>query len=134
MKIFREFPNSTDDELHAALVKAGIESEVASQLLEFIPMAYTRLMLAPKGARFSNFVRVILPDGRIADRLLSEDPIWGAIVRFAEAEADSGIRGADILAVAGRSAEFDAANRLLQQGSKLENLSFDPPLIRRVGF
>jgi hypothetical protein len=33
------------------------------------------------------------------------------------------------LAIAGRSAEFDAANKLLNSGSKLESLKFTEPVL-----
>jgi hypothetical protein len=46
---------------------------------------------------------------------------------FARAELEQGVPGEDLLVLAARSAEFDAANQFLNQGSKLGNLAFGPP-------
>jgi len=65
------------------LVHAGIESLVAERLIEFLPMAYCRLMLAASGARFANVYRRELEDGTFEERLLSSEPVWNAVVSFA---------------------------------------------------
>lgn len=45
---------------------------------------------------------------------------------FGHAEIEHGISAQDLLSVAARSAEFDAANQLLNKGSKLQNIAFTP--------
>jgi len=93
-------------------------------------MAYCRLILGASGARFSDAFRRILPDGSISsERLLSSEPLWTTATAFANAELEQGVAAADLLVLAARSAEFDAANTLLNQGSQLKNLAFDPPLL-----
>jgi hypothetical protein len=129
VSIFRGAPSAGDDEIYRALVKAGIEQQSAGRLVEFLPIVYSRLILAASGAQFSNVFRRVLPNGTFEERLLSSEPIWNAAVAFAETEADRGISGEDLLAVGARSAEFQAANRLLQGGSKLESLAFTPPVL-----
>jgi hypothetical protein len=49
-----------------------------------------------------------LSDGRS----LSSEPLWEAAVAFARTEVEHGVPGKDLLALAARSAEFDAANQL----------------------
>jgi hypothetical protein len=127
--IFRSSPNSKDDEVYRRLVADGVEHHLAAHLIEFLPIAYCRLILAGSGARFSNTFRRKLPDGTYGTYLLSSEPVWDAAVTFAHSEADRNVPGRDLLAVAARSAEFHAANQLLQKGSKLENLSFTPPIL-----
>jgi len=127
--ILRELPSAEDHELYRVLVEADIEPQVAARLVEFLPMAYSRLILAASGARFSNFFRRVLSDGTSEECLLSSEPVWNAAVAFAEAELEQGVSGEDLLAVGARSAEFHAANRLLQAGSKLENLAFEAPVL-----
>jgi len=71
----------------------------------------------------------VYSDGTSEECLLSSEPVWNAAVAFAEAELEQGVSGEDLLAVGARSAEFHAANRLLQAGSKLENLAFEAPVL-----
>jgi hypothetical protein len=63
-------------------------------------------------------------------KLLGGEPLWNEALEFAKAEIEGGVSGQDVLTIAGRSAEFHAANQLLERGSKLENLGFDVPTIR----
>lgn len=128
--LFRALRSAEDEELYRRLVQAGIEGEVASRLIVFLPMAYCRLILAASGARFPNFFRRILGDGTIEECLLSSEPIWNAAVVFAEAESQRGVLADDLLAIAARSAEFHAANQLLQGGAKLEYLAFGPTVLK----
>jgi hypothetical protein len=82
------------------------------------------------GARFSDTFQRLLPDGGISsERLLSSEPLWEAAVAFARTEVGLGVPPKDLLALAARSAEFDAANQLLNKGAKLENLVFTPSLL-----
>ena len=45
---------------------------------------------------------------------------------FARTEVEHGVPGKDVLALAVHSAEFDAANQLLNRGAKLSDLAFAP--------
>ncbi len=127
--ILRALRSAEDDVLYRALVQAGIERQVAARLIEFLPMAYCRLILAASGARFPNVFRRVLADGTSEERPLSSEPVWNAAVAFAEGESERGVPAEDLLAVAARSAEFHAANQLLQGGAKLENLAFEPTVL-----
>jgi hypothetical protein len=51
-------------------------------------------------------------------------------VSFAQAEARRGASKEDVLAVAGRSAELDAANQLLKEGSKPKDLILTTALLK----
>jgi hypothetical protein len=51
-------------------------------------------------------------------------------VSFAKAEVGRGVSEKDLLAVAGHSAEFDAANQLLNRGSRLEDLVLTTALLK----
>ena len=126
---FRSSPNLGDDEIYRALVGDHVESRLAARLVEFVPMVYCRLILRDSGARFSDSFRRMLPDGKPQELPLSSEPVWNAALAFARAEMERGISGKDLLVVAARSAEFDAANKLLQEGSKLERVAFTSPVL-----
>src|SRR5690242_13311478 len=124
--LLRNSPTLGDEAIYQLLVAEGFEHQIAARLVEFLPIAYGRLILANSGIRFSDTFERILPDGRISSKSLSSEPLWESAVAFARTEADHGVSGKDLLAVAGRSAELHAANQLLQEGAKLEDLAFTP--------
>jgi len=127
---FRNSPSSGDAEIYCMLVSEGLQRDLAARLVEFVPVVYCRLMLARSGARFPNTYRRRLVDGQLsAERPLLSEPVWIAAQAFALNELEQGVSPKDLLAVAGRCAEFDAANRMLKNGSDLKSVVFTPTLL-----
>jgi hypothetical protein len=82
-------------------------------------MASSRLVLAGMGIRFPDCFQRKLVDGSLSpERALASEPLWEKARSFAMAERQMGVTGKDLLAIAARSSEFDAANQLLNQGAK----------------
>jgi len=129
IELFRNRPNIKDDEIFGTLVRDGVESRLAARIVEFLPIAYGRLILSKSGARFSDLFQRRTAGGEIVEGALSEEPVWRAVLDFGRAEISRGISANELLLVAARSAEFDASNRLLNAGSKLENLVFTPTIL-----
>ncbi len=103
--------------------------EALCSLVELVPMAYCRVLLADMGTRFPETFQRYRGDGTTTPaRPLASEPVWVAAMDFAKREIESGLSRNDKLRVAGRSAEFRAANELLYKGSKLEDLGFTPPV------
>jgi len=128
--LLRSFPQKGDDELHRMLVTDGVDSSFAGKLLLLLPMVYCRILFADSGAKFAETYCWRLPDGRIsAEQPLSSEPIWGAAFGFARTEVERGVSPSDLIAVAGRSAEFDAANKLCNGGSNLKDVVFTAPIL-----
>ena len=92
-------------------------------------MAYSRILLERSGAQFSDVYQRLLPGGTRLEQPLLSEPIWNEALTFGRAEIADQTSAADLLAVAARSAEFDAADKLLKKGSRLQNLVFTPPLM-----
>jgi len=68
-----------------------------------------------------------MANGQITpEQPLSSEPIWNGVLAFAKAETNRRISREDLLAVAARSAEFNAANQLLNGGSRLKDMIFTP--------
>jgi hypothetical protein len=128
VSVFRTSPNLPDEEVYITLVHDGVERHRAARLVEFLPIVYCRLILRNSGARFSNTFQRKLPGGICEELPLSSEPVWNEAVEFASAEVERGVSSKDLLAVAGRSAEFDIANQLLNKGSKLVNIVFTSPV------
>lgn len=129
VSVFRISPNWDEEQICRALVKEGVERRRAARIVEFLPMVYCRLVLRNSGARFSSKFRRKSPEGASEELPLTSDPVWNEAVVFAYAEVERGVLGKELVAVAARSAEFDAANQLLNKGSKLENVTFTSPVL-----
>lgn len=125
--IFREFPNASDEEVLRKLATAGVERVVARRLVEFLPMAYCRLIFSDTGVTFSDRFQRKLADGSLsAEQPLGSEPLWAEALSFAKSEKQGGVTGAALLAIAARSSEFDATNQLAKQGSKLKDIILTP--------
>jgi hypothetical protein len=121
--LMRESPELGDTNIYSTLVADGMDRFLAARLVEFLPMAYCRLILANEGVRFSENFRRRLENGAFSEeRPLSSEPLWKACSEFAIAEAKNGVGAKELLAVAGRSSELDAANKLLNRGAKLGDI------------
>ena len=91
-------------------MRTGVKRELAARLVEFLPMAYCRVLLAGSGVQFSDSVRHASQTNHPA-----REPNMAAAYEFARTEVARGIDRAELLAVAGRSAEFHALKQLAQQ-------------------
>lgn len=128
--LMRSSPSSGDPEIHRMLVTDGMKPALAARLVEFLPMAYCRLLLKDSGVRFPDTFQRRQATGKISsERFLSSEPIWKAVTTFAASEAERGISRDDLLSVAGRSAEFQALNQLLNKGAKLRNIVLTPTVL-----
>jgi hypothetical protein len=75
--VFRKSPASSDDEIYRRIVAAGVKPEHAARLVEFLPMAYCRLILAGTGTRFSDKFQRRQQDGSLSpERTLTSEPVW----------------------------------------------------------
>jgi hypothetical protein len=119
-----------DVAIYRELAGHGVEPPTAARLVEFLPMIYCRLIFLKSGLRFAETYQRALSDGTYSPSvLLSSDTLWNEATKFADAEAKSGVDGQLLLAIAGRSAEFEAANKLLKTRSKLEGIRLTQPLL-----
>ena len=129
--IFRRFPDSSDEDIFRKLVAAGVERVAAARLIELLPMAYCRLILAGSGVKFCDHFQRKLSDGTVSpERLLDSEPLWTEMLSFAHTEKQTGVSGRALLVVAAHSSEFDAANQLANQGSKLKDIVLMPTVFQ----
>jgi hypothetical protein len=78
-------------------------------------MAYGRFLLAKSGVRFSDAYQRMLPGACLRSVPFRLNLFGTVALAFARAESQRGISVKDFFAVAGRSAEFQAANQLLNK-------------------
>jgi len=124
LTVFRESPELDDESVFRALVDRGVERSLAARIVEFLPIAYCRVLLVKSGVRFSNsFARAGSP---LRMQSFSCEPVWIPFLAYAESEIRDGEASREILTVAGRSAEFQAINQMLNKGAELKNLALTP--------
>jgi hypothetical protein len=127
VSVFRSCPEMTDEEIYRVLVSKDIERRLAARLVEFLPAAYCRVILEPTGARFPDTFQRLRKDGTTVEPVpLASEQVWTAALDCARGEIGRRLSRDDKLGLAGRSAEFRAANDLLKRGSKLQNIVFTP--------
>lgn len=98
--VLRNSPALSDEQILRILVESGMERLLAARLIGFLPIAYCRLILQASGARFSDTLEQVLPDGGISsERSLSSEPLWEAAVAFARTEVEHGVPGKGLLAL-----------------------------------
>src|SRR5690348_15269100 len=98
VSLFRCSPHAQDIEVYDALVEIGVDRQIAARVVELLPMAYCRVILASKGVRFAETFRRQLSETEISGpRLLSSELLWKPCLAFASSEANSGILGKDLL-------------------------------------
>ena len=128
--LLRDPRNLGELEIYRELVKQAVDRTTAARLVEFLPMVYCRLLLAQSGLQFPDTYRRLLSSGTHSDSLkLSSDNIWNSAIAFAKAEIKGGAKSQDLLAIAARSAEFEAANKLVNSGSALKDIRFTEPIL-----
>jgi hypothetical protein len=111
--ILREFPDASDEEILHKLLAAGVDRIVASRLVEFLPLAYSRLILSDSGVGFCDRFQRKQADGSLSpERPLDSEPLWAGMLSFARSEKRSGVTGDALLVIACRSSEFHAVNSL----------------------
>jgi hypothetical protein len=121
LKIFRESPELDDEGAFRALIDRGVERSIAARIVEFLPIAYCRVLLLNSGVQFSNsFVRAASP---LKIQSLSSEPVWIFCLAYAESEIRGGTARREMLMVAGRSAEFQAINQMLEKGAEPKNVA-----------
>jgi hypothetical protein len=107
-----------DEELFVRLVEAGIERRMAARLVELLPIAYGRILLADSGIIFNENYQRMDNRGKISpEQSLASVPLWREIVTHAEEEISHNISNQEMIAVASRSAEYHVCTELSVKGT-----------------
>ena len=123
-------PDAQEDSIVAALTAQGFSGALAERLVAFVPLAFARVVLEERGARFSEGYQMRdLDGGRIQYGRLPEEEVYLAARQYA---TRAGTEDERVLEVAQRSAEMDAAQKLLRPGEDVGILVFTEPVLLRV--
>jgi hypothetical protein len=126
--VFEAHQRDGPTDLRARLEEAGIPHALAAEVVDFLPLALARSLLAGMGVRFADhYVRQTAQGREIGTRRLADEPVFreGLVI----AGEVSCLGSAGFLAVAGRSEEYRAVSRALDAGGRAEDLECRPPVV-----
>jgi len=125
--LISENGKSSDPGVIDALVDSGLPKAVAREYLILIPIAFAHMMFRDYPRLLSKKCRITLI-GEAAVRTLDLRDIetFQLACEVALSWQRKAVGGEKVLAVAGRSAEFNAINGILNQGSRLEDVRCVP--------
>lgn len=127
LEIMRASPTMTEQEISNCLVEEGVDQDIASCLVDYIPMAYTRIMYASVGLKFAQTYRRMDKKGRLLpERELVSEPLWNEVLAYAKSEMSKGISDRDLLAIVYGDAEYKAITQALKDGTDLKGSASAP--------
>jgi hypothetical protein len=112
-----------EDDVYSALAKAGLPDAVADRAYKFTQTAWTRAFLTPMGVRFPPDFLCFNAQGEVIEAgQLDQEPYFVAATQLVPQYAKS----PGFAQLVRMSADVGAANDLLHQGSRPENLAMGP--------
>jgi hypothetical protein len=134
VRVFGECASKSDGDLVEALVATGFSSRESEFLVAFLPMAFGRVALENLGRpEFSETVSAETRRGAFVEIPLSVVPIYGAALDLAREIHMIGtgrLLQEQFSAVAGRSAEVNAASSLIDAGGSIDGAVSKTTLVR----
>ncbi len=131
VRIFLANRSAGEDELVEMIVGQIGDRELAERLVEFLPLAFGRVILQRAGVRLPGVFRRMLDDGNFAPECpLAWEPMWKPVMEFAR-NAERRLSRDEFLSIASRSAEFDAVNNACNAGSNPKDLIGAVPIFMR---
>jgi parvulin-like peptidyl-prolyl isomerase len=124
------FVDASDDdsELVEALEKQSYSQAVAERYVAFMPIAFGRVVLNQIGS--INFSSLYKTSEGSKEFSLNEEPIFKLAFDLATQSYEQGILDREVFsAIASRSAEFNAANKALNDGADINGATFAPVLL-----
>jgi len=118
-----------NEELCEYLISKGLPEFEASELILFLPTAFCRKLL-PELDWPTDYFDYYSENKKIRNKY-QDNPRYVVINQETEAYFNGDSLNHVVLNIAGRSAEFNAINQLLQSGGKLENVGLTETLIIR---
>jgi hypothetical protein len=126
--VFEKNPSASNEELRAAMLAAGLSARDTDDILEFVPLAFGRVLLDGMGIVFSEKYIRIDKNGQEIFRNWLE---WEKFFRegLAAAPVVMMTSGKEAFtAIALRSSEVQAVNNALNAGASAENLQASLPV------
>ncbi len=118
-----------DDELLTLLIRNGIEENIGIEIITFLPIAFVRKWLA--NIDWPKTYLEQYSDSKKTPKRFSENQQYLIIEKIVEHYWNDEPNNDVIINIAGRSAEFNAINKLLNDGGKLADVKITETIIIR---
>jgi hypothetical protein len=131
IKFLAQNENSLEDkEAIQFLVKKGINSEEAIEIVTFLPIAFVRSWLTTLNWK-DNYIEY--QNGKYTEKKFSETESYIQILEVAKVYFNGNPTKETVIKIAGRSAEFNAMNKLLIENptAKIEDINLSETVIIR---
>lgn len=123
LKVFRDNPAASEEELLPALCAANIERNLAIAIIQFMPAAFMRVQFREGGPHFSDsYMRFLGNRSDSRKYPLAQEPVFNAAMELASA----GVSREEMLAVLRRSPEYAALGNALRAGEQAGDLVMSP--------
>jgi hypothetical protein len=132
VQLFLTEHDASEAELVEKIYAAIGDRDIAERLIEFVPLAFGRVILGKMGVVLPDYFIRMLDHDKFSEQCpLAAEPIWKPALAFAK-EAEARMSKQKFWLVAYRSAEVDAATKAIQGGSDPKNLVGSPPIFTRT--
>jgi hypothetical protein len=131
LPLFAGIETGDRDGLLRALRAAGFTEAAAAEIVEFMPLAFARVLLEDVGVPLpEHYVRRVPGSHEERKHRLADEPIYreAAAAAWEVLQTDE----AAFVAVAARSSELQALNRALHAGARLDDFLLSPPAVGAV--
>lgn len=127
VEAFRDNPTADETELTEILISKGIAADVADQLVDFIPIAFTRMAMPQFESVFSDRFQWVDDRGTVVDeKHFVEFPLFLETLRFAGEDAGLLVDSDEFIMIASYGAEFKIIQQALEKGVNVETLKISP--------
>ena len=128
---FHAHPNADDDAIAEQLSTLGVPDAEATKLIQFVPIAFCRFVMRPSGVKFAPHYVLMDSKGRIVGQHpLDAEPVFTEALAFCDIYLAEGHDPALIVAVAARSAGYQAVMKLLADGARPQAILTSPPIMQ----
>jgi hypothetical protein len=126
--VFQANPKESGWSIRDKLVAAGIPAGLATDLIEFLPLAMSRAVLTGMGVGLKDCYIRMMPSGEtMPDKKLLDEPVFREGLAAAAEVMRTNMAGFQSVLLC--SSEFRAVNKALHAGSRPENLDQAPLLL-----
>jgi hypothetical protein len=127
--VFEASQRDSPVDLRTALEGAGIPPGLATDIVDFLPIALARALLEGSGVKFADhYVRKTSQGRVIGTKPLLDEPVYREGMAIA-CEVSGGGEGRAFLSVAARSPEYQAVSRALDGGRRAAELECHPSVV-----
>ncbi|NNE65659.1 MAG: hypothetical protein HKN33_03760 [Pyrinomonadaceae bacterium] len=130
LAVFTQYESSTWDALEKAMYDSGISKLNAERILEFMPLAFGRVMMRDSGVKFHDTYQRKKPGSSRSKKFsFADNEVFAASLKYAERQANSRSGIERLTAVSARSPEMKTIQDLVNEGSDPKSIVLSSPVL-----